>query len=653
MSEERTGPVAFPPRVSPYGKDEPLPPRYDLRAGPLSAVLEGGDLRYVKLGDDPVVLRLYAAIRDRNWDTIEPKFLAYEMDRQDDGFTVRFVAENVAGDVDFAWAGLITGTPDGIITVTMDGTARADFLKNRIGWCVLHPMELAGTPASTETPDGVVTGEFPDLISPHQPFFDMEAISHVTPSGDEVTIRFEGDLFEMEDQRNWTDASYKTYSTPLRIPYPAPMRQGDKVWQRVTITAKGGKPGAATSDAPVRVAVDLARARALPPIGLGAAGHGAPLAEQDVALLRAVSPAHIHVALALTEPGWKERLRQAAAEASRLDAPLEIEAVAGADGSGLEEMAAELARTGVEVARVLVFPDNDMVTTETVLDAAQEALHQAGVSTLLGGGSRAYFTELNRAMLPLAGMEVAGYTLNPQVHAFDNASLTESLAAQAETVRSARAIVGERPLAVGPVTLSPRFNPNAIGPDPQPAPGELPANVDYRQPSLFAAGWLAGSINAIASAGADSMTFFETTGWRGVIERRDHPLRVPGFHSWPGMAFPIYHVLADVGEFRHGEVLLVKLGDGLRVQALALRDDGRIRIILANMNDEPVQVALDAPGLATATMRRLDAETVFRAASEPDAFRTKSEPLATVGSAIDIDLPPFGLVTIDGETRDG
>ena len=30
-----------------------------------------------------------------------------------------------------------------------------------------------------------------------------------------------GDVFEMEDQRNWTDASFKTYCTPLRQPFPA------------------------------------------------------------------------------------------------------------------------------------------------------------------------------------------------------------------------------------------------------------------------------------------------------------------------------------------------------------------------------------------------------------------------------------------------
>ncbi|HEX5993205.1 MAG TPA: hypothetical protein VFY70_11600, partial [Thermomicrobiales bacterium] len=178
MGEHQAEPVDFPAPVSQYGLNEPLPQRHDLRAGPLTAVLEGGDLRYVRLGADTVVLRLYTAIRDRNWGTIEPRFLSYELDDDGDGFAVRFVAENVSGDVDFEWQGSITGTPDGVITATMDGVARKNFLRNRIGWCVLHPMELAGVEATVETPQGTVKGPFPDLISPHQPFVDMQAIAY-------------------------------------------------------------------------------------------------------------------------------------------------------------------------------------------------------------------------------------------------------------------------------------------------------------------------------------------------------------------------------------------------------------------------------------------------------------------------------------------
>ena len=646
MTEGRSGAVAFPASVIQYGNDEPLPERYDLRAGPLTAVLEGGDLRYVKLGEDTVVLRLYAAVRDRNWNTIEPRFLSYELDRQDDGFTVRFVAEHVSSEVDFEWRGSITGTPAGVITATMDGVARKDFLRNRIGWCVLHPMALAGVPATLETPDGSVEGQFPDLISPHQPFIDMQSISYATPSG-EIAIRFEGDLWEMEDQRNWTDASYKTYSTPLRIPYPVQLREGDRVWQQVTIEARGGAAVAPAAPGPLRVTVDPGQGRPIPAIGLGVAGHGEPLSEQDTALLRALQPSHLHLVLDLTKPGWEASLARAANEASALGAALAIEAIAGADGAGLQALASAIAGSAVEIVRVLVFGAGEMVTSETVLAAAHEAFAQAGVQIRIGGGTRAYFTELNRATLPLDDMEVVSYTINPQVHAFDNASLTETLAAQPETVRSARAIVGERPLAIGPITLRPPFNPNATGPEPEPAPGELPAAVDYRQPSLFAAGWLAGSINALGNAGVEALTYFETTGWKGVIERRDHPLRVAKFHSWPGMIFPVYHVLADVGDLSGGQILPVTLEDGLRVQALALRRDDRVRVILANMSDEPIAVSLDIPGASAATMRRLDDQTARVAASAPEAFRGATDPIDVEGGTVSVELAPFGLATLD------
>ena len=53
-----------------YGKDEPLPERVPLRAGPLALVFENGDLRYVRLGAQLILLRAYWAVRDRNWGTV-------------------------------------------------------------------------------------------------------------------------------------------------------------------------------------------------------------------------------------------------------------------------------------------------------------------------------------------------------------------------------------------------------------------------------------------------------------------------------------------------------------------------------------------------------------------------------------------------------
>ena len=159
-------------------------------------------------------------------------------------------------------------------------------------------------------------------------------------------IRFEGDLWEMEDQRNWTDASYKTYSTPLRLPYPVEIQRGRPRLAAGDDRGRGGDAAVAATGGPVRVAVDPTRGRAIPPIGLGVAGHGAPLGEEDVALLRALQPAHLHLTLDLTGIRLAGIIGAGDAEAAALDAALEIEAIAGADGAGLQDLAAALAESG-------------------------------------------------------------------------------------------------------------------------------------------------------------------------------------------------------------------------------------------------------------------------------------------------------------------
>ena len=106
------------------------------------------------------MLRLYAAIRDRNWGTIEPRFLSYELDRHDDGFSVRFVAENVNDDVNFEWQGSITGTSRRRHHGD-DGRCGAQELPPEPHRLVRPPSNGARVHATVETPDGTVEGLFP------------------------------------------------------------------------------------------------------------------------------------------------------------------------------------------------------------------------------------------------------------------------------------------------------------------------------------------------------------------------------------------------------------------------------------------------------------------------------------------------------------
>jgi hypothetical protein len=236
------------------------------------------------------------------------------------------------------------------------------------------------------------------------------------------------------------------------------------------------------------------------------------------------------------------------------------------------------------------------------------------------------------------------------VHAFDNASMVETLAAQATTVATAKAITNGKPVVVGPITLLPRINPDAVPTRAKP-PGSLPATVDVRQPSLFAAGWTIGSVRHLAAAGVDALTFYETTGWRGVIERSDHELRIPAFHSRAGMAFPVYHALADIAEFGGGRLLSIDLLDRLAFEALAMVQGERFRLLVASFVSRSLDVTIALPLVSNLTRRTLDETTYDQAADDPLGFRRTAEPILANGGRFTIQLHPYAIVTIDGQLR--
>ncbi len=301
--------VQLPRRVLYYGVDEPLPEQVPLRAGPLSLVYEAGDLRYLRLGDREILRRLYVAIRDRNWGTVTSRLSNFKKEIGPDSFRISYDLENQKGDIDFFWKAVITGEKNGTITFAMIGETRATFLRNRIGFCVLHPLrECAGRPCVVEHADGKAErGTFPRYISPNQPFLDMRSIVHEVVPGLTAEVRFEGDIFEMEDQRNWTDASYKMYCTPLRLPFPVELKAGTKISQTITLNLKGPVPG--TNERAAEEVITLwirdTKPVALPQIGVGMATQAQALSLGAVQRLRALNLAHLRVDLKLADPSFE------------------------------------------------------------------------------------------------------------------------------------------------------------------------------------------------------------------------------------------------------------------------------------------------------------------------------------------------------------
>lgn len=516
--------------------------------------------------------------QDRNWTARPWTILEEDVHSTADSFAIELRARGTFDAERFTWTGRLTGSPDGTIRYEIDGSTDTALIRNRLGLCVLHPADLAGMTATLETVVGtVVETTFPLAISPDQPFSDMRALTHDVVPGLRATVRMTGETFESEDHRNWSDASFKHYCTPIALPFPVTVEPGDRITQAVEVTLEGSVPTMPWSPSALRIDVTDDEVP-LPRIGIQLDHDGHRLTSREIERLAELGLGHVRIDIDTSSPTAAARLEGALQDAHAIRALL-VPALHVTD-------VADLARLSpwADDARIdhwLVFDPAAKVTDPALVAAAAAVLGRR-----VGGGTDLYFTELNRGR-PTPTPYVA-FSLTPQVHAADDQSVMQNAATQSTIARNARALYPDAWLEVSPITLRPRFNPNATAPDLDHSNTPLPSRVDARQCTDFAAAWTVLSIKAIAESGAlDGVTYYEATGWEGLMERSEGSPQPVDFPSTPGHAFPVYDVLAALAQATG--VLVCRSTDPARVDALAL-STGLLLLANATAEEQVVEV---------------------------------------------------------------
>jgi hypothetical protein len=602
-----------------YGEPRATVPARYVAAGALSFTLEAMALRWIRRHEVELLRSIAFVVRDRDWGTYRTETLIEQEEIRDELARVVLSATIGTGTARLACRMVIEASPPRL-AVTAEATASGDFETNRTGFVILHPASCAGESVRVEHPDGRMTqGRFPKLISPHQPFMDMRAIEHQPVSGMTVTTRFEGDVFEMEDQRNWSDASFKIYSRPLALPFPYVIRDGETVRQTVQISFTGTsscrrKP----SDRPVVVRVTDQAGGYLPRLGIGGRPQDYAATNTAQRKLAALRPSLLLVEL--DAPG---------ADPHHLGA---VRAAQVATGAGLALMLrrrrgelAALARAGLAPAAVA------LVGAETVLI---EEARRVFPGARIGSGTDAFFAEFNRN--PPVAADFVFWTVNPTVHADDDASIMETLTVLRDQAVTARAHCPGVSLWCGPVTLRMRFNPNATGSAVPAGPDTRPADLDARQRGLFGAAFTLGQIAAWAEAGIETLFFYAPFGPLGLIHT-PAGFSIPWYDGQPdATAYPAYHVLTGLAPHSGALIRSVEINAPTPIAALAVHDF----LWLANLGPEPVTVA--TPGEC---VRALDAESFVEATLEPDEFWHRDGRPVTGGV---IRLNPYAVARLSG-----
>ncbi len=611
-----------------YGTEEEVAVPRILRAGKLTAELEAGNLRYIRWDGEEVLRAVSFIVRDRDWGTYAPEIFDLVVEEDDAAFRVTLHAVANGDGTRFAYDARIEGRADGTLVFHGHGSTDTGFETNRTGFVILHPIDgVAGAPVTITHINGRTVDDcFPRIIDPVQPMMNLRALSHQTPGGLSVKVLMEGDTYEMEDQRNWTDASYKTYVRPLARPWPYQITPAEVIDQTITVTVSGDSKkktqGGAITLQP------SAAAGVIPPVGIGLRPEDATTAHAKTDVLKPLAPDYIVLHHDPRAGHDRTTLEAMLSVAKAVGATPWLEAVIEntSDDAAHEEILA-LGRIVADLddpfATVLVSPAPDLKCTlpGSVWPNAPEpkALYRrtrdAFPLARIGGGMFSYFTELNRKPPPADTLDLITFTTSPMVHAGDDRSVMETREAHGAIAASVSAIADGTPWAVGPSAIGIRDNP--YGASAKDNPGNIRQAMnrnDPRQRGLLGATWTLGYIADFALGGASAIAMGGATGPFGVISAPgDDP---DPWYDGNGGLYPTFHVLRGLSRLKGAAMLPLGLPASGPVAAIAAQTATAVEIWAANTGPDPVEVSVSG----ACQFARLDADSFATAASAPDHF---------------------------------
>jgi D-apionolactonase len=643
-----------------FGTEIEDPKPKELRAGPLSAMLDNGALRYIKLDGIEVLRAIAFLVRDENWGTYMPRIRNQKIRQTPKGFSVVYDAH--CGDVGrgLEYRAEISASADGDLSFKATATPEADFRTNRTGFIVLHPLKgVAGAPVEIEHADGSrKKSKFPALIDPVQPFVNVRALRHKVMPGVFASCRMEGDAYETEDHRNWTDASFKTYIRPLQKPWPYTLPKGQTFDQSVTLALSGKLPRARAARAAQPVTVSLGRiAGAVPRMAVAVAAAEAESALAEAAILNQAKPGALLCAIDGRSSHAAKLVETYRRLSQETGAPVTLEIVIPGKAdplSELEPIAKAVKDQVLAPQAVIVSPASDLKAIlpgsargeDAPLEKIYRAARTAFPNAKIGGGMFSFFTELNRKRPPAELLDFVSHTTCPIVHAADDISVMETIEALSYVVQSTRAIIGKsKPYHVGPSTIPARLNPYGAGLAGNPDNGRVClAGSDPRHRGIYGAAWTLGYVAALAYSGVDQVSLGAATGSTGIIH---HPSsqRHPYYESLKASAvYPLFHVIAGLAESAGSKLISVS-AEGEGIAALAHRSPGGSTLWLANLTSEKRKLKLKG-FKGPARIHILDETTFGKATTDPGFLKKGGKAMRGISS---LELGPYAVARLSAD----
>lgn len=605
-----------------FGADEPPETTALVDLGPLKFETNRRGIRNVRWRDVELVRGIDYPIRDGNWGTLGTRVTREErtLDAQTFKWTLQFESEEggVRGEVTFG------ASSEGLLTaeLTLDMLADREFC--RTGFTLLHPIKgLVGSPMRLAAPDGASrTAEFPEMISPAQPASGFVVIEYEADSA-AVSIESPGIELEMEDQRNWSDASFKSYARTPTFPNAYTVRRGEVFRHALTFRFAGGGRCASSSGSAPALRFARGKNETFPEVALA----------RDADWPRLETPTQLRSLRTVQRLDLRREVDAQSCPQGPFDLELVVSDTAAEIEPKLRSLAAQLSVLGLRPDHVIALPAAYLKSHQplgpwpigaTPSDAAEAARH-AFPDALIGGGALTNFTEFNRHPPDLSKVDYVTHGSSATVHAADDQSVFQTLEAFPDIFRSARRLAPQRPYRLGLVSIGMRTNPYGAGLVGNPERVRKPMSADEpRARALFGAAWLVGVVTATKGGGVNLLTPAAASGPFGVGSQSE---------LWPS-----FHAIVWFARMQNRPRLDVQSGDPEVHAAAAECEGGGVLAIVANGSGTAKTLDAGLTGLCSV----LDADSCAAAACDPDWTRRSARRLQER-----LDLPPYAVAFIE------
>ena len=431
--------------------------------------------------------RIFVTVRDGNWCEVSPT--EWQCRPNEAERIIDVSARHRSELVDFEWQGRLQLSGDGReLNFEVRGEAKKTMDVCRLGLIILHPVDwMAGATLTTRGPEGEQRLQVPASISAQpildgmpqamtKPFSSM-TISH--PRRGRLELKLAGELFELEDQRNWGDASFKTYCTPLKLGFPRRVRAGTEVMHRLEARLDPLPMGCTSRGAPAERGLNLSRVTKI--------GRVAPAPFESMHSYDwMIGWDHIRV-------DWDglddHRLDGLVARLPR-GVSLKIGAAAE-EASGLDpQLVTWLNRHATQISALIVSDPTRPLPTAAGIKRMRDILRGTAASQIpLLASPTGYFVELNRQQPFELEVDGVAFPLSSTVHGGDVETILDNAHAVGDVVEAARRLTAKKCVAISPLALY------------------VPPRADSSCfPKRLIMPWLATLIAQASSAGAESIT---------------------------------------------------------------------------------------------------------------------------------------------------